>query len=275
VKTATIEELLTWAFVHELPKGGGVEGLANPNSAWRTIYELGTRVQNNRVPGSGGSENYFIEQGEPAPDAEAVAYAVRGLARLDVVIDEGWSPLADWPPLPPAGAFLVDEAVEHALAHYRSRPVETRREAIVTIVAGTACLGKMPDFSAEPSRVRMVERGGMPAWFVHRQTVDANGATVVMEVDGRNPRTRKPFAGAYRKYELSHDPLGDILGRLDYQIWVAALRWLEREVGPQLVAHRVAACDRSMTPWLDRDAGGVALTDPSTKKKRAAPHIAA
>jgi hypothetical protein len=37
MKTVTMEELLTWAFVHELPKGGGVDGLDNANSAWRML----------------------------------------------------------------------------------------------------------------------------------------------------------------------------------------------------------------------------------------------
>lgn len=264
MKTVTIEELLSWAFVHELPKGGGTDGLANPNSAWGTICELGTRIQ---TSGHGGAENYFIEQGEPNADALELGYAVRALGRLDVIIPDGWAPLADWPPLPPAAPFLLDEAVERALAHYRARSVETRREAIVALVAGTAVLGKVPDFGAEPSNVKMVDRAGRPAWFVRQPRIDpVTGGTVTMEVDGFNARTQRPVRGAYRKYQLSTDPLGDILGRLDYQIWVAALRWLEAAIAPQLVAHRLAACDRSMTPWLDRDAGGVALVDSSPVK---------
>lgn len=273
MKTATIEELLTWAFVHELPKGGGVEGLANPNSVWGTICGLGTRVQ---TSGFGATENYFIEQGEPNADALELGRAVRRLAQFDVAVPDDWRPLADWPALPPAGAFLVDEAVDRALAHYRARSADTRREAIVALVAGTACLGNVPDFGAEPSKVRMVERSGRPAWFIRQQRHDERtGQTFMVEVDGFNPKTQRPMRGAYRKYELSEDPLGDVLGRLDYQIWIAALRRLEVEIGPKLSAHRLAHFERSMTPWLDRDAGGVALVDPKSAKKSARAHMAA
>jgi len=265
MKTVTIEELLNWAFVHELPKGGGVEGLANGNSAWGTIVSLGTRVQTSRY--LGGGENYFIEQGEPNPDALALGYAVRSLRNLDVVIADDWAPLADWPVLPEPD--LVEQAVRRAKSHYVGRSAETRREAIVTLVSGTAALGRELDVSAEPSRIRMVERAGKPAWFIKRQVLDANGAAVVLEVDGFNPRSGRPFRGAYRRHELSTDPLGDILGRLDYQIWIAALRHLECEMKSQLEAHRLAPFDRSMTPWLPYDAGGVRLVEaPVSREKR-------
>jgi len=266
MKRVTIEELLNWAFVHELPKGGGVEGLANGNSAWGTIVSLGTRVQTGRYPG--GGENYFIEQGEPNPDALALGYAVRSLRNLDVVIADDWAPLADWPAMPQPE--LVEEAVARAKAHYFGRSVETRREAIVTLVAGTAALGREIEVSAEPSRVRMVERAGKPAWFVKRQMRDANGAMVMMEMEGRNPRTCRPYPGAYRRYELSTDPLGDILARLDYQVWIAALRGLERKIGKELVAHRLSPFERSMTPWLDRDVGGVELVAANVTSEKAA-----
>jgi hypothetical protein len=105
----------------------------------------------------------------------------------------------------------------------------------------------------------MVERGGKPAWFVMREMKHEDGKSYSLEVDGYNGRTQRPIKGAYRKYEFSTDPTGDILGRLDYQIWVAALRRLEAEVATDLVAHRLTHSDRSMTPWLDRDMPGVAV----------------
>ncbi|TJW57480.1 MAG: hypothetical protein E5X59_00740 [Mesorhizobium sp.] len=107
----------------------------------------------------------------------------------------------------------------------------------------------------------MIERGGKPAWFVVRRMKHEDGQTYDLEVDGYNGRTQRPVKGAYRKYEFSIDPTGDILGRLDYQIWVAALRRLEAEIATQLVGHRLVFSDRSMTPWLEGDRPGVAIVE--------------
>ncbi|TPL30190.1 hypothetical protein [Mesorhizobium sp. B2-4-7] len=263
MKTVTIEELLTWAFVHELPKGGGVDGLDNANSAWRMLEasswgkitsfaELGALIDT-----GGGGNNYFIEQGEPHDDAVAVGRAVAGLARCDVAIPANWHALADWPDT----EGMADAAVKRAVDRYMVRTPRRRAAGIVSLVVGTAILGREPDYGAEPSKVRMVERAGAPAWFVMKRVTDENGQTYDIEVNGFNLRSRRPMPGAYRKYEFSTDPTGDILGRLDYQIWVAALRRLEAEIATQLVAHRLVAGDRSMTPWLDRDRPGVAIVE--------------
>ncbi|TPK15182.1 hypothetical protein FJ872_19485 [Mesorhizobium sp. B2-5-9] len=263
MKTVTIEELLAWAFVHELPKGGGVDGLDNANSAWRMLEasswgkitsfaELGALVDIGT-----GSGNYFIEQGEPHDDAVAVGRAVAGLSRCDVAVPANWNALADWPD----SDGLAQAAVKKAVERFMVRTPHRRAAAIVSLVVGTAILGREPDFAAEPSKVRLVERGGRPAWFVTRPMKHEDGRTYDLEVDGYNARTHRPVKGAYRKHEFSTDPTGDILGRLDYQIWVAALRRLEAEITAHLVAHRLVFADRSMTPWLDADRPGVAIVD--------------
>ncbi|TIO14047.1 MAG: hypothetical protein E5X86_26735 [Mesorhizobium sp.] len=264
MKTVTIEELLTWAFVHELPKGGGVDGLDNANSAWRMLEasswgkitsfaELGAIVDQGR----GDTENYWIEQGEPHDDAVAVGRAVAGLSRCDVAVPAGWNALADWPDT----EGMAEAAVKKAVERYMVRTPQRRAAGIVSLVVGTAILGREPDFGAEPSKVRMIERGGRPAWFVIRRMKHEDGQTYDLEVDGYNGRTQRPVKGAYRKYEFSIDPTGDILGRLDYQIWVAALRRLEAEIAAQLVGHRLVFSDRSMTPWLEADRPGVAIVE--------------
>ncbi|TIS75498.1 MAG: hypothetical protein E5W94_21195 [Mesorhizobium sp.] len=264
MKTVTIEELLTWAFVHELPKGGGVDGLDNANSAWRMLEasswgkitsfaELGAIVDQGR----GDTENYWIEQGEPHDDAVAVGRAVAGLSRCDVAVPAGWNALADWPDTD----GMAEAAVRKAVERYMVRTPQRRAAGIVSLVVGTAILGREPDFGAEPSKVRMIERGGRPAWFVTRRMKHEDGQTYDLEVDGYNGRTQRPVKGAYRKYEFSIDPTGDILGRLDYQIWVAALRRLEAEIATHLVGHRLVFSDRSMTPWLEADRPGVAIVE--------------
>lgn len=270
MKTVTIDELLTWAFVHELPKGGGVEGLVNPNSAWRMICELGTRVSNGGPQGYGGG-TYYIEQGEPADDAVAVGEAVAALAGCDVDIAASWRPLGDWPSDDAVVAGLRDDAVAVVRLAFLARAHEARAAHIVNLVVGQAILGGVPDFHAEPPRLRLVERHGRPAWFVRRPVIDpTTGEAVVMEVDGYDPRRGRPLPGAYRRHELADDPRGDILGRLDYQLWVAALRRLAGVLGPQLVAHRLLSCDLSATPWQGREGEGAALVERRRENVRVA-----
>lgn len=260
MKTVTMEELLAWAFVHELPKGGGVDGLDNANSAWRMLEasswgkitsfaELGTLVD------TGRGDNYLFEQGEPHEDAVTVGRAVAGLADCDIVLPEGWNPLADWPDT----EGLAEQAVARIVARIAARTQVRRGREMVSLVIGTAILGKAPNWTSEPSRVRIVERGGKPAWFLTRTVTDSIGNKHVIEVDGYNARAGRPHRDAYRKQELSTDPAGDILSRLDHQIWVAVCRRLEAEVRDQLIGHRLAAEERSMTPWLEREGQGVAI----------------
>ncbi|PBB98363.1 hypothetical protein [Mesorhizobium sp. WSM3862] len=271
MKTVNIEELLTWAFVHELPKGGGVEGLENPHSAWRVLQasswgkitsfgEFGALIDGGRKD----YENFWIEQGEPHEDAVTVGRAVAALAACEVIIPQGWNGLADWPDTHGLAELYVARAVER----YSARSHAQRGEGIVSLVVGTAILGREPDWTAEPARVRLAERGGKPAWFVMKRVIDNNGQAYDIEVHGYDERLKRPTKGAYRKYEFATDPSGDIMGRLDYQIWVAALRWLEAELGPQLIAHRLVSSDRSMTPWLEEDRPGVWLAG-STANQRA------
>lgn len=266
MKTIGIEELLTWAFVHELPKGGGVEGLANVHSAWRTICDLGVRIDHGSASRPGGdlSDNFLLEQGEPHEDALTVGRAVAGLARCEVRFPDAWNPMADW--TDPHGLTAV--AVETARKRWQARDTRQRGEWLVSLVAGTAVLGREPAWEAEEPAVRMVERGGSPAWFIIRQVAHGDGRTYAMEVDGRNPRTRKPLPGAYRRHIFSTDPAGDIMGRLDYQMWIAALRLIEGELPPLMVAHRIRATERSATPWMPRDMVGVTLAEPATAKDR-------
>jgi hypothetical protein len=265
MRTLTVEELLTWAFVHELPKGGGVDGLANMNSAWRMLQasswgkisayaELMTLVD---VDFAGGG-NFWIDQGEPQEDALAIGEAVAGLGKCDVLFPEGWNPLADWAD----EHGLVAPAVARTVERYLLRPSLRRAAGLVSMVIGCAVLGKAPDWTAEEPKARMVERGGRPAWFVRRVMRDALGRDYEMEVDGYNRRTGRRDRAAYRKYEFSDDPTGDILSRLDWQLWVRALRLVEERVRPKLVAHRVEGAGHLVSPWAGSDVGGVRLIAP-------------
>lgn len=268
MKTVTMEDLLCWAFVHELPKGGGVDGLANANSAWRMIEasswgkvtafaELMTMVDS----GPGDASNFLIEQGEPHEDAVTVGRAVAALGALDVVLPEGWNPLGDWPATDAVFVGVAAEAIARTADRYVRLGQARHGRGIVNLVVGTAVLGREPRWDAEPPKVQMVDRAGQPAWFMKRIVRDEFGLSHEVEVDGRDPVKRRPKPGAYRKYRFSDDPAGDILSRLDHQIWVAALASLEEALCDQLVGHRLVRVTRSATPWLDRDMAGIALVD--------------
>lgn len=272
MKTRTIEELLSWAFLHELPKGGGTDGLDNANSAWRMLQasswgkvsafaELMTMVDVDR-----GDGNFWIDQGEPHGDAIVIGEAVAALGFCDVVIPPAWNVLADW--ADPHG--LVSGAVADVVQRFEARTPARRAAGLVSLVVGTAVLGKRPDWQADEPKVKMVERRGRPAWFVMRRVIDPNsGMPHMVEADGFNARTQRPVKGAYRKFEYSEHPAGVILSRLDWQMWVAALRRIEAEVGPKLVAHRLSPWDEPASPWIGRGDGGVALVkrpDPRVQK---------
>ena len=142
MKTVTMEELLTWAFVNELPKGGGVDGLDNANSAWRMLEasswgkitsfaELGTLIDR-----SGGT-NCFIEQGEPHEDAVTVGRAVAQLAACDIALAERWNPLADWPDDDATLSALAADAVARVRKRIEERTQARRGSEMVSLVVGT------------------------------------------------------------------------------------------------------------------------------------------
>lgn len=256
MKTVTIDELLAWAFVHELPKGGGVDGLANANSAWRMLQasswgkvtswaELMTLVDTGR----GDADNFMIEQGAPHDDALAVGEAVAELVNCDIIVPDGWSPLCDWPEDDERVPALRDAAVETAVQRFQLRPSCRQGAHLVSLVIGSAVLGREPAWDAPLPKVRMVERGGQPAWFVTTARRDALGNRYEVEVDGRHPRTRRPVRGAYRKFVFSDDPVGDVMARLDRELWSAALAWVEKAVSNRLVAHRLSKSPIESAPW--------------------------
>lgn len=272
MKTVTIDELLQWAFVHELPKGGGVEGLVNNGSAWSRICDLGVRIDRGSTGSMfGGDPNFLIEQGEPNEDAVTAGRAVADLGKRDIVLPTGWNPLSDWPDT----GGLAEQAVARAVDRVQKRGQERRGSEMVALVIGTAVLGKMPDTTSEPSRVRMVERNGKPAWFMKKTLTDSLGRDHIVEIDGFNARAGRPHRNAYRRDELSTDPMGDILARLDHQILIAVFRTLQVELRDRMVGHRIAPGDWSATPWREREDSCVAtvtadVSQGSKKSARAA-----
>lgn len=265
MKTVTMEDLLSWAFVHELPKGGGVEGLANANSAWGLISELGVRVDRGSTGSAmGGQEpNVWIEQGEPHADALAVGEAVRALGGLTFALPPGWFPLADWADEHGLARAAVAALVEGRLAQKDDR---RRGQDLVNLVVSHAILRKRPDWQAEEPKVRMVETGGTPAWFVKQTFRTSTGQDYQRELDGFNPKTRRPLPGAYRKFVYSDDVTGVVLSRLDWELWTAALARMHAGLADRLTAHRLAPAAWPRVPiW--QAVGTAFLVDPVAREE--------
>lgn len=262
-KTVRIDELLSWAFVHELPKGGGVDGLDSASSTWRMLQASSWGKVSNFAElltlvdvGWRDHDNFLIEQGEPHEDALAVGAAVADLVHCDVVFPGEWFPLGDWQLTDPVAADLARQAVARARERFALRPGGRRMASLIAVVIGTAVLARQPDWTVEQPKVRMVERGGKPAWFVSKTVTDGFGRSSTIEVEGYNRRAQRPLKGAYRRHEFSIDPVGDILARLDWQLWIAALSRLHGDLADQLVAHRLVPMDETATPWAE---GGVGV----------------
>lgn len=274
MKTVTIEDLLSWAFVHELTKGGGTDGLANANSAWRMLQasswgkvtafaELMTLVD--RSAGFGSS---WIEQGEPHEDAVTVGRAVTNLSRFDVVIDDSWWPFGDWPIEGDIERQLAEAVVRRTIERLRSRTQVRRCGELISLVVGSAVLGREPNWEAPMPETSMVQREGKPAWFRKIVVTDELGGKHEREVDGYNSRAGRAFKGAYRRFQFADDPFGDCIGRLDRQLWSLALERLDADLRPHLVGHRLVASDRQHAPWSQRGTAGLRLVEVSPDRER-------
>lgn len=252
-----IENLLRWAFVHELAKGGGVDGLSNVNSAWRKIEasswgkinsfaELGTLVDT----GSGGT-GMWLEQGEPHRDAVLIGEAVRDLAGMEIGGFAEWDAFADVPHL----AEHLGEMPRRVESRLAMMPGRSRSTLPMTLVISAAVTGHAPDWRwPEEPRLRMQTRAGRPAWFVRQTITDSFGRKTEVEVNGFDPKRGRPKPAAYRKYEISPDPFPVAISRADWQVWVTCLSVLTDQLAGCLADYEVAPVFQSLAPWVEGEA---------------------
>lgn len=248
MKTIGITELLSWAFCQELCKiGSGGEGLSSVGfSNWSVTQEmatLGTVID--KSPNAYGVVPGFIEDGEPHPDAVKVGEAVRGLSRIGFEIPEGWMPFPEFDD--PHG--LIAKEVDRVVAEVRLKGDRLGGRHLVSLVTGAAILGHGPDWSAKQPSFRMVSANGKPRWFVVKKATDAFGRAYEFEADGYDAKRGKPLRGAFRRYELSEMMRGDILSRLDWQLWQDALSVLAHDLDGRLANHRLWAFQVDRQPW--------------------------
>lgn len=248
MKTISIEDLLSWAFIFELPKiqSRSIDDGNLVRSAWQTLTnfgELGTLID--RSPNHYGLIPGYIEEGAPHPDAIAVGDAVRGLADVRFEIPPGWNPLPEFDD--PHG--LIAAEVAAVVDDLQQKPDFLAGRHMIALVTTAAVLKRGPDWHAEAPECRMVSSRGKPRWFVTVVKRDRFGRETEVEEDGMDRRSMRPKPGAYRKYELEYTLRSDILSRLDWQLWQDALMRLAHSLPPRLVAHQVKPFLPRRTPW--------------------------
>lgn len=245
MKTMTTFEFLTWAFVHELGKvgAGGSGGVASSYNAFAAMAELGTLID--RTPNAYGVIPGTIDEGDAHPDALAAGEAVKALARLEFDLPADFSPFPDWPD----EHDLIATEVKRVTDEYRLRRQDRRAREIVTLMTSLIVRHRQPDWQADKPGVRMVLKNGNPAWFVVRERKTDLGHAYTIECDGFDQRKRRPFPGAYRKWELSESIRPAILARIDWLIWAWALENINEALTGRLKDHRLAPFSRVSPPW--------------------------
>ncbi|MCO5734113.1 hypothetical protein [Rhizobium sp. SSA_523] len=249
MKTVTIEGLLQWAFCQELCKvgagsGDGLTAVASSNwEVTRDMAVLGTIID--KSPNLYGVVPGFIEDGEPHPDAVKVGEAVRALAGIGIDLPEGWMPFPEFED--PYG--LIAGEVERVADEVRIKGDLLSGRHLVALVTRAAILGHGPDWRCDQPSFLVVSAHGKPRWFVKKKARDAFNRIYEFEGNGYDSKRCKPVRGAYRKYELERMLRGDILSRLDWQLWQDALQQLANQLDGNLGAHRLMPFFPNRAPW--------------------------
>ncbi|WP_152599433.1 hypothetical protein [Hoeflea sp. BAL378] len=245
-KQTGIIECLEWAYRQELPKAERtVSGCdtASAASSWGMVYDFGILGTVIDAPlNAHGVVAVHLDEGDVHPDALTIGRAVDGLVGLSVEIGPDWSPFCDWAD----EDGLVADAVRRRVLRLAAL---TGRE-IRTMVIARAVLGRKPDWRGQEPGRTMVMRGGQPAWFMRQQRTDpSSGVAFDCEVDGFNYRSRRPRAGAYRKFVLSDEVGGLAEERFRRSVWALAVRHVAAEVAGRLTGHALTAEVPTVAPW--------------------------
>ena len=249
MKTLHLQKLLSWAFVEELVKGGGEDGLNSPLSAWGAfdaIAQLGVRIDRDRGINDLPMQ---LEQGEPHADAVLVAQAVRSVAGITYKIAPLDELLSDWPE---AERWLANPFYEEVVKRLQNRTQKQIAQSVIAQIVTHAVLCKTPCFSAPVPKVDFVKQNGKPLWFMKQLVLNELGREVEMEMDGYNKKSGRPFTSAYRKYVLCDNPQGDIMARIEYQFWVTALNHIFLTLNGNMQDHRLSLFSVKSTPWLQK-----------------------
>lgn len=234
MKKITVQKLLNWAFVHELPKGGGADGIYSPRSAWglmEQVGSLGVHIDLNR-----GRQDLpaCFEQGEPHPDALIVGQAVRKIMDFDFALDNlsfEMLPLHRWNE---QARTLAEPIFDSMIVRLKNCSKQERGCSVIALVVSCAVLEKEPEHSLPLPKLATICRGGSPCWFIKQKRVDSFGRETEVEVDGFNYKSRRPWRGAYLKHLLNPSPEGNFENWVNYQLWKKSLKFLYHELNGKL-----------------------------------------
>jgi hypothetical protein len=244
MKAIDIEKLLAWAYTEELPKrdwlqaGGGEAMLFGGWSSISAAAELMAETDDGRP--RLGTFYHQLSDGGPHPDALLVEEAVKALAGAEPVLhDEPGILVADMP-----AAVQLDAGL--GLERYRCD--------VFSLVVRCARLRNRPDWMAEePVRQPMRNpTSGREQWFIKVPVVGAFGKRHEEERHARlDPSSRRPPAGAYRKWVWDPGLHLIVDGRADWLIWREALERVFESVAERLSSHRVTMPPLAMLPWME------------------------
>lgn len=272
-----IEAFLRWVWCEELPLASARVSVAGPGrAASRDAAALMAAVDGGDAPENVfGVVEAFMALRPPHADAISayglMAPAADGLALVDEVepcFAEGGDLAADLGDLGAEGRAAIARAVDlvtlldgEGRRHLRDcyRPSGLLRK--------WAILGGGPEtrwMDGPIGRVALAPaHGGKPLWF-RREVRTVGGVRIEVEVDGFCRRSQRPYGDAYRKFRLAPDPVPVLVDRLEYDIWLAAMKHLAGLLDGRLCGHEVCPSARAASPWLVPErrpvAGQVGLT---------------
>lgn len=291
MKQVRIDNLVSWAWQRELPKGVPVapllpSGFSNPWASLSAYGALLAHVQTFGINRYGVVPEMNPENHQPHPDAVTVWRAVQDLAGLAMTIPEDWAPIDDLGLGEPYTSRAVALALERLCFHVGKPPVaepvgETirryhvkqrdggmaLRKSATELVQFHAVVGGHPQWKTPiPQRRTVNHTNGQAKWF--RRFIPENSVTEI-EGDGIDAKTKRPHTDAYLKHYYDPDPADIVEGRAEYEIWHAAHMHLWDELRGRLEAHDVLPLEQSARPWEtgERPAPRI-LTDLRAKQPR-------
>lgn len=259
MKTIGIEAFLRWVYREELPKaeapGTGAALIAETfGGGWDAVSrqgELMTECVSDGRVNSYGVVPLPAWYGEPPhPDAYAAHKAISELGKMDFGVPADWAPLA--------GLGLSPEEEQDAVRRAMPRIASASADGTwclrfkpAELIRRHAILGDTPCWEAEVPKARFVSANGKPLWFRMVEITNHLGRVEQREMDGRNPRTRRPYADAYRKTILTPDPAQAAIERAEYEVWHAALGLLVEILNEPgaLLSHQLGAPLTPARPW--------------------------
>lgn len=237
-----IESLLTWAYLHELPK----RHISSAEANWNRISQYGYL---GGVNTDHGAAQRYPHHGVPHKDAEIIEKAVDALGIADwqhdfehiagelaalVSVNELFPKIAK--PATIAGKAEVAPAPDGR--GVRSIVLEKPRDVLLVrtinvsaLVTRHAFMGTRPDWPK-----------GIPQPY---QIPGRRGPLISGECRGKNLYT----AGSYCFLRWAPSPVEIVLGRADYHVWHQALARLAASLN--LSEHRALPPDASPAPWLE------------------------